>query len=211
MPAESHGTRIWRTLIQLMRDLGRKPSEVEGAHAIDCYLEANAVALKKVRKQSEDPKPRARDLIFDALAKIDGQDLAQLTKQGAHRIAGAKKQILAVMPGASTSLVVEEIERRAAAYRRKHPSRELTAMALVTWWAELGGGPMTKAAVADIYVEPACDWRATFCEVLRVERTARLDEIAWSDISPEFRRQVLDHLARKVVPISNGDGWVREA
>lgn len=188
----THGHNILTALRAEMTRLGRKPSDVESAFVIDGYLVNNGVKLKRAKKT--DPKPRARDAIFDLLAKIDGQDTKQLTRHGGGRIAGAKKQILEVMTGQSTEQVCAEIQARADRYRRKHPTRELTAMALVTWWAELGTGPATQAAAANIYIEPAGDWRRVMSVVCKIDLPLLADKV-WLDIGVEYRRAVLNDMA----------------
>lgn len=193
----NHGMNILTALRDEMKRLGRKPSDIESAAVIDAYLDANAIKLKKVRKNPAMPKERARDAVFDALAKIDGQDLKQLTRHGGARIAAAKKQILEVMPDATIEQVVKEIEERAARYKRKHPSRDLTAMALVTWWAELGGGPKTQAAALNIYVEPPEGaWQPVMARLLGVEVEV-VREKAWDDLAPDTRLATLKEMAKK--------------
>lgn len=190
----THGQNILSALRAEMTRLGRKPSDVESAFVIDGYLVNNSIKLKRAKKS--DPKPRARDAIFDLLAKIDGQELAKITRNGGSRIAGAKKQILEVLPGQSTDQVCAEIEARAGRYRRKHPTRELTAMALVTWWAELGAGPATQSAAANLYIEPAGDWRRVMSVVCKIDATALADK-AWLDIGVDYRRAVLNDMTAR--------------
>lgn len=192
----SHGLNILQALRAEMQRLGRKPSDIESAAVIETYLTMNAITLKKVRKKPNMPKERARDAIFDALAKIDGQDATQLTRHGGARIAAAKKQILEVMPGATVEQVVAEIEDRAARYKRKHPTRELTAMALVTWWAEVGGGPRTKAAVLNIYQAPAeGTWQPVMSKLLGVDMEIAMAK-PWHDLSPDYRLAILKEMAK---------------
>jgi hypothetical protein len=190
----THGLLILNALRENLRSLGRKPSDIESADVIDRYLAANGVKLKRAKKPGT-PKPRVRDEIFDALAKIDGQEVTQLTRHGGARIATAKKQILEVMPEATTAQVLAEIEERAARYKRKHPTRELTAMALVTWWAELGGGLKTKAAALDIYQEPA-GWQPVLCRLLGLVPEVAAAK-AWHDLSPDYRMAVLKEIAKQ--------------
>ncbi len=191
----SHGLKILTVLREEMKRLGRKPSDIESASVIDMYLEVQGVKLKKLRKNA--PKPRARDAIFDLLAKIDGvTDTTKLTRHGASRIGGAKTQILEVLPGKTTDEVLAEINDRWTRWCRKHTdAKTQTVMALVTHWAELGGGPKTQAAMTDIYQEPTLDWRRVAAVVLNVLPVI-LSERAWSDLSPEHRTAILKDIQK---------------
>lgn len=187
----SHGQQILTRLRDLMRGLGRKPSDIESSLCIDDYLTENEVKLKKIRKNM--PKPRKRDVIFDLLAKLDGQDPAQLTKNGACRIAGAKKQILEVMPEATVDQVISEINRRWSAWCRKHMDRKTqTVMALVTHWAELGGGPKTEAESLNVYSRPDFDWkewmRKHYPDTAFVEQ---INDKTWDDVPLDIRKEML--------------------
>lgn len=192
----THGLAILQALRAEMHRLGRKPSDVESAAVIDGYLEANAVKLKRVRKPGL-PKPRARDAVFDLLAKLDGvADTTKLTRHGAARIGAAKAQLLEVMPGRPTNEVLSEINDRWGRWCRKHQDTKVqTVMALVTHWAKLGGGPKTQAALADIYQEPSGDWRRVASIVLRVDLEV-LQEKQWLDLGVDYRRAVLQDMAK---------------
>lgn len=192
----THGYRILQALRDLMKSLRRKPSDVESAAVIDGYLADNGVKLKRVRKPSM-PKPRARDAVFDLLAKLDGVvDTTKLTRHGAARIGTAKTQLLEVMPDRTVDEVLAEIGERWARWCRKHNDpKTQTVMALVTHWAELGGGPKTAAALTDIYQEPSGDWRRVATVVLGVDIEV-LREKQWLDLGVDYRSAILKDMAK---------------
>lgn len=195
----SHGLTLIVLLRENMKQLGRKPSDVENAAVIDQYLEANAIKMKRVRKKAE-VKPRARDAIFDLLAKCDGQT-GTLTRHAGSRIAAAKKQILEVMPGADTATVVAEIEKRWARFCRKFTEKRMqTAMALVGHWGEFGDADATdrrrtRAEAMNIYIEPAGDWRAVFCRLFGVTPDVAQEKL-WPDLAPDYRTAILAELLK---------------
>lgn len=79
---------------------------------------------------------RKRDLCFDALAVACGHNLGELTKSGAQSIGDA----LAKIRGASPDVTPEEIARRVATYRSRHPQRRFSEQAIAKDWSRLGGG-----------------------------------------------------------------------
>jgi len=177
-----------------MRTLGRKPSDVESVSVIDGYLAANGVKLKRLRKN--EPKPRTRDAVFDLLASLEGHDLKAITRQTGGRIAGCKKQIMEVMPGATLDQMCVEIRERWDRWRRKSPNTSThTANALVTWWSSLGGGVKTVAEADNIYVEPDGDWWSALCSACEIQVPAQ-NHSAWLDISPEIRKKTLAYLRK---------------
>jgi len=196
----THGVQILQALRAEMAFLGRKPSDIESAAVIDEYLARNGVKMKRIRKNA--PKPRARCAIFDLLAALEGvTDTKQLTRHGGSKIAGAKKQILDVMqavnPEVTTDQVIAEIRLRWDRWCRKHPDKKVqTVMALVSHWAELGGGPKTKAAAMDIYQIPDGDWLADLCVVMKCTREAAQGR-EWLDFSPDTRKSILEYRAKK--------------
>lgn len=90
--------------------------------------------------------PRARNQAFDALAASTGWDPRGLTKTAAGEIGGKLAEIRAAeaerlggMP--SVPDLCSEIWKRARAYRRRHPTWDLTPSALAKYWPELGERP----------------------------------------------------------------------
>lgn len=195
----SHGLKMIVLLREEMKRLGRKPVDLESAAVLDLYLTTHEIKLKKVRKNA--PKPRARDAVFDLLAKLDGvADTKQLTRHGGSKIAGAKKQILDVMlevnPDVTTDQVMTEINERWARWCRKHTDpKTQTVMALVTHWAELGGGPKTQAALLDVYQEPTGDWRRVAAVVLQCDPAVLIDK-PWLDLGVDYRSAILKDMQK---------------
>ncbi|MBW7893684.1 MAG: hypothetical protein H3C27_01120 [Opitutaceae bacterium] len=83
------------------------------------------------------PVPAAKpvDPLFQTLAKIECGSTDGLTPTEAKRIAVALGEIKRACPG----LTVDELQRRAANYRRLWPSASLTAQALKGHWAQCRG------------------------------------------------------------------------
>lgn len=74
----------------------------------------------------------------EALARACGIiALAQMTEAGWRPIRKALTEIRKVFEGTDEQLILE-IQRRAAAYRTRHPTWELTAPALAKYWANFG-------------------------------------------------------------------------
>lgn len=192
----NHGCEILKALRAEMARLGRKPTDPESEAVINDYIELHALKLKKKRKPGM-PKIRKRDEIFDLLAKLDGQDLTQLTKHGAARIGEAKSQILDVMPDMETAVVLEEIQLRWDRWCRKHFDRKTqTVMALVSNWGQLGGGPKTKAEKLDIYQEPG-NWHGAAVELYGKGTADEMVARGWPDIRALFGLEILRKLAER--------------
>lgn len=104
-----------------------------GASAESTHTSPEAYPNKPLRPA---PAARPRDLIFEALCKVNGSgDWEHLTASERGRINKAAKELRSVDAGVTE----EEIALRAARYRRKWPT-SLTAMALVAHWSEFGNG-----------------------------------------------------------------------
>lgn len=84
-------------------------------------------------------RTRARDPLLDALASVDGSDLAQVTPKAWQSIAAALKEIRTVCP----DLTADEIHRRAGNYRQHMPSAMLTPHALAKHWAKCDRPPQS--------------------------------------------------------------------
>jgi hypothetical protein len=102
---------------------------------------APAAAAAK-RETAKVPKPRRRNPELDALAAVDGSDLAQVTGSAWGRHAKALHEIRGVCPDVSA----DEIRRRAENYRTLHPTWTITATALAKHWGSLDS---KSAAVPD--------------------------------------------------------------
>jgi hypothetical protein len=110
-------------------------------------------------------KKAQRDLLFDALAAIGGGAVGQMTRAMRGCINGSLKQIIEASP----DVTPEEIARRAALYRRRHPTWPCTATALCKYWSELGPANPTTAAKEDLYQEPVGDWHATVLRIFSLD------------------------------------------
>lgn len=189
----SHGVEILKALRAEMSRLGRKPSDVESGAVIDDYLKVNGVKMKRKKKPGM-PKVRARDEIFDLLAKLDGQDVAQLTKHGGARIGTAKSQILEVMKDSTTEQVIEQINLRWAVWCKKHTDKKVqTVMALIGHWGELGGGPAPKIRMLDrLYQQPAWDWKPDFLRIHPGADAAEwVEGKSWDDLQLSYREELI--------------------
>jgi hypothetical protein len=159
-------------------------------------------ALERVTKQRK-PKgaPRDRNPLFDALAIATGtRSLDQLTRVAAKAIAVALADILKVTPG----LTVTEIQRRAAAYKRRWPdTRNLSAPALAKHWgqfAPMDGEASTDAAGRDVYQEPK-EWHAAAVALHGADIAAMMKERGWMNIGTDFRTAILAEI-RKNAPVA---------
>lgn len=85
-----------------------------------------AARLGTPAASSEGPRPR--DLVWDALVEVLGIAEAEITKSQRGALNAAVRQLKDV--GATP----EEIHRRGAAYRRRHPEWPLTGTALAKHW-----------------------------------------------------------------------------
>jgi hypothetical protein len=82
-------------------------------------------------KASLSRQPRKRNETLDALALLDGQNLAQVTSWPRY------SKLLATLKAVTPDVDAAEIGRRAAVYRRKNPTWLLTSSALVKHWGAL--------------------------------------------------------------------------
>jgi hypothetical protein len=91
-------------------------------------IEGNGKEWKSI---APDKPTRKRDPVIDALASLEAEDLAQVTKSSWSKHAKAKQMILSVCQ----NVTPEEINRRAANYRT-HMDCMLTSTALASHWAK---------------------------------------------------------------------------
>jgi len=82
-------------------------------------------------------RTRPRDELFEALAEVEHADLDALTRSARGKLNNATKQLREV--GATA----DDVRSRAAAYRRQHPTWDLTAPSLVKFWPSLNGAAPT--------------------------------------------------------------------
>jgi hypothetical protein len=88
----------------------------------------------KSRKPRAPAAPRPRNVLFDALVKIEGINPREIGPKAGSRIAAALKEIKTASP----DVTPEEIIRRALAYRTEWPNAALTSQALAINWARFG-------------------------------------------------------------------------
>lgn len=81
------------------------------------------------------PRPRARDLLFEAVAAVAGQQIGSLTKSERGRLNKAVSDLRAV--GATP----EQVRSAAAKYRTTYPGAALTATALAAHWSSIAPVP----------------------------------------------------------------------
>lgn len=125
------------------------------------------------------------DALFDALCAVQGCNTLQMTRSMKSCIAEARKQIMEASP----DVTAEEIARRAALYRRKHPTWPLTATALTKYWSETGPANKTQLAKDDLYQEPDGDWRTAALGAIGVSQLPE-DWKAWGDVPYSWREQI---------------------
>ena len=125
---------------------------------------------------------------MDALIEACGGNPEQTGRMAFKAHAVALADIKEVCP----ELTKEDIARRASLYKSKHPQWDLTTTALAKWWDQLGGGKSTRAANADIYVEPS-NWRPVLKQMYDLSEAAAQDK-TWLDLSPLTRKDILTRI-----------------
>lgn len=171
------------------------PSE-QRAEAWDKAVNEFVVIEGVMRKKKPKGSPRARNPLYDALALATGtRDLSSITRIAGKAIGQALADIKEVCP----DLTVEEIERVAAAYRRRWPDpRNLSAPALAKNWhlfAQGGHAAKTRAALSDVYQEPA-DWLPAATKLYGEAVAAQMKAKGWFEIGTDFRKAILDEKLR---------------
>lgn len=108
--------------------------------------DALPVEVLPIASKPEPKKPRARDLVWDALMAACSIDSADVTdsKRGAY--GKAVKDLRRVARGRSDAELATEIERRAGNYVRRWGAEKLTPTALVAHWAEVNAAPKNGIA-----------------------------------------------------------------
>lgn len=137
-----------RTVIALVIRHGLVIDKGNVTLSLDYKYPPNRVKDKEEEKDKEAEKdiggagganghpPRARNLLIDALAEIEGTPLAGITQSVAKRLAVALKEIRETSP----EVTAEEIWRRSANYAQ-HFKAVLTAGALAKWWGKCDALP----------------------------------------------------------------------
>ena len=155
-----------------------------------------------LRKRKPKGAERARNPLFDALALTMStiQSLDELTRLAAKAVGIALADIKEACP----DVTVEEIQRRAALYKRRWPDpRNWSAPALAKHWPEFGNGGRPTRTGVEFAPEPA-EWRAAARKIaeataatnLRETRIEAADGWEWCQIGPEFRRLIFEELNR---------------
>jgi hypothetical protein len=117
--------------------------ERHGLHASDSeekeievkpFRKAYASLKDKDKDKDKDTEliERPRDLIFEALCRIQGSDYKALTKPERGKVNAARKEIIAATPG----VTAQEIEQRAIKLARLWPNAKVTANSLSAHWSE---------------------------------------------------------------------------
>lgn len=136
------------------------------------------------------PVPAAKpvDPLFQTLAKIECGSTDGLTPTEAKRIAVALVEIKRACPG----LTVDELERRAANYRRLWPSASLTAQALKGHWAQCRGRDRQADRNQPEDTAPP-RWRETL-EQAFPENRINAESKPWSVVPQETRAKLWPQL-----------------
>lgn len=155
-----------------------------------------AVVEGVMRKKKPKGSARVRNPLYDALALATGtRDLGSITRNAGKAIGVALADIMEVCP----DLKVEEIERVAAAYKRRWPDpRNLSAPALAKNWhlfALNGHAAKTRAALTDVYQEPA-DWVPAATKLYGADVAGQMREKGWMEIGTDLRRAILEEKQR---------------
>ena len=162
---------------------GMLPSVV--ASVIDREYDKMIYAAKVPRMT----KAAVQGELFDALCAVCGYNAKEMTRAGKRAAGVALADIRAVMP----DLTVLQIESRAAAYKRKHPTWELTPSSLAKHWGEFGGDS-TRSAKRDTYCEPP-NWRETakrlYPDAKEWIRPHNFDELQWLDVRATLGETIL--------------------
>jgi hypothetical protein len=194
----SFGNRYFTVLDAEAERHGRKLTRSECIALLDQFAATQGILRKKKPKGAA----RARNPLFDALALGTGtRDLSQLTRAAAKAIAVALADIQAVTP----DLTVDEINRRAAAYKRRWTDpRNLSAPALAKHWgqfATLEGEGKTRAALFDVYQEPK-NWREAAEQLDGAEIADLMVERGWMNLGPDIRRAILSEIRKSAAAAS---------
>jgi len=144
------------------------------------------------------PRPKSTrshlDSLFDALCAVQGCNGSQMTRSMKGCIVESRKQIMEASP----DVTAEEIARRAALYRRKHPTWPLTATSLCKYWSEFGPADKTQLAKSDVYQVPSGDWRGATLRVTGLKELP-LDWQEWLNIPVDWRAKILPTISQNTL------------
>lgn len=181
----TYGKKLWDALREDAARLGRKCTEAEFVAKADALLHDEKLASKKKPKGT----PRERNLLWDALALATGQRNLTEISRSAGKLIGTS---LADIKEASADVTAEEIHRRAAAYKRRHPTWTLSAPALAKHWGEFSQfseEERTRAARSDVYQEPN-HWHAAAYLIYGTAADVLIKK-GWFDIDTDYRKAIL--------------------
>jgi hypothetical protein len=180
------GKVLWDSLKADAQRLGRKCTEQEFVAKADALF----ADVKRARRNTPKGEPRARNPLWDALALATGQrSLTEISRPAAKLIGVA----LADIKEATPDVTVEEIYRRAAAYKARNPTWTLSAPALVKHWGEFSQGTAeerTRAAKSDVYLEPP-NWFPVAVELYGADVAEMFRQKGWFNFGLDYRRAIL--------------------
>ena len=152
-----HGSNLYRIVGQPALDL----ASVSGGKDVrgDTHVRKGGTPMSPESEVEPSVNPlraeraRPRDELFEALADVEGADLSALTRSARGKLNAATKQLREV------DATADDVRARAAIYRRKHPTWELTAPSLVKFWPSLNGSvadtrPTPDAGLDDSWLFP---------------------------------------------------------
>jgi hypothetical protein len=133
--------------------------------------------------------PRAKNPLFDALARACGSDPTQMTDR-ASRACGVA---LAEIRKASPNITEADFQPRAARYRQIYRDAAFTPSALCAHWAELGTN--RPATVASTQTPEPADWRTRLLAACP-DNVHSADVTAWQHKTRTDQQNIIDALQR---------------
>lgn len=125
--------------------------EKHGIEVAECYREWGVDAAEEAQEHVRhgelplrEERTNGRDLVLEALAEVQGTDLARATPKEKERMAKAAAAIREVEPGVTP----DRIKSAAKAWRKKGYSAPATAATLASHWATLTPPPPAADFVA---------------------------------------------------------------
>lgn len=169
--------------MELTELAGMLPSVV--ASVIDREYDKMMYAAKVPRMT----KAAVQGELFDTLCAVCGYNAKEMTRAGKRTTGVAIADIRAVCPDLTPLM----IQSRAAAYKRKHPTWELTPSSLAKHWGEFGGDA-TRSGKRDTY-QPPPNWRETakriFPDALEWVNPHDFDKLNWLDVRATLGETIL--------------------